>query len=253
MPDRDPADDRAPDEAPQDDAPQGERSDAHPEPQGERSDAHPEPQGERSDPRPEPDSERSDPRPEPDSERSDPHPEPQRERSDPHPEPDSERIAVGRINSTWGLKGHVKVTPFTSNEERLVTGANLIVGGKRCVALEVVSPQGYPIIRFAGYNSRTAAERLRDELIEVDAADLPPLPEHEYYVDDLRGLTVVTTDGTEVGTLADVLTTGANDVYLVQRPGQKDVLIPATAEVVLSVDLETRRMTIDPLPGLLDV
>ena len=209
MPDRDPADDRAPHEAPQDDAPQRERSD--------------------------------------------PHPEPDSERSDPHPEPDSERIAVGRINSTWGLKGHVKVTPFTSNEERLVTGAKLIVGGKRCVALEVVSPQGYPIIRFAGYNNRTAAETLRDKLIEVDAADLPTLPEHEYYVDDLRGLTVVTTDGTEVGTLSDVLTTGANDVYLVTRPGQKDVLIPATAEVVLSVDLEARRMTIDPLPGLLDV
>jgi 16S rRNA processing protein RimM len=169
------------------------------------------------------------------------------------PDAGGERIAVGRINSTWGLKGHVKVTPFTSNDERLVTGAELIVAGRRCVALEVVSPQGYPIIRFAGYNDRNAGETLRGELIEVDADDLPPLPEHEYYVDDLRGLTVVTTDGTEVGTLSDVLTTGANDVYLVTRPNQKDVLIPATAEVVLSVDLEARRMTIDPLPGLLDV
>lgn len=163
-----------------------------------------------------------------------------------------ERIAVGRINSTWGLKGHVKVTPFTSNEERLVTGAELIVAGRRRIALEVVRPQGYPIIRFEGYPDRTAAERLRDELIEIDATELPALPEGEYYVDDLRGLTVVTTDGTTIGTLADVLTTGANDVYVVKRPDQKDALIPAIGDVVRSVDLEARRLTIDPLPGLLD-
>jgi 16S rRNA processing protein RimM len=163
-----------------------------------------------------------------------------------------ERIAVGRINSTWGLKGHVKVTPFTSNEERLVTGAELIVAGERRVALEVVRPQGYPIIRFEGYPDRTAAERLRDELIEIDAADLPELPDGEYYVDDLRGLAVVSPAGESIGVIADVLTTGANDVYVVKRPGQKDALIPAIADVVLAVDLESRQMTIDPLPGLLD-
>ena len=164
----------------------------------------------------------------------------------------SERITVGRINATWGLKGHVKVTPFTSNETRLVAGAKLIVAGERREILEVVSPQGYPIIRFRGYDDRTAAETLRGELIEIEADELPALPDGEYYVDDLRGLTVVTTDGREIGQLADVLTTGANDVYVVRRPNEKDTLIPAIAEVVLSVDLETGRMTIDPLPGLLD-
>jgi len=174
------------------------------------------------------------------------------DRRPPDRERSSERIVVGRINSTWGLKGHVKVTPFTSNEQRLVTGAGLIVAGQRRIALEVVRPQGYPIIRFEGYSDRTAAETLRDELIEIDADDLPPLPEGEYYVDDLRGLTVVSADGTEIGTLADVLTTGANDVYVVKRPGEKDALIPAIPDVIQSVDLEAKRMTIEPLPGLLE-
>jgi 16S rRNA processing protein RimM len=159
---------------------------------------------------------------------------------------------VGRINATWGLKGHVKVTPLTSNEERLVAGAELIVRGERRVVLEVVRPQGYPIMQFEGYPDRTAAERLRGELIEIEPDDLPELPEGEYYVDELRGVTVETTDGSEVGTLADVLTTGANDVYVVKRTGQKDALIPAIPDVVQSVDLEARRMVIDPLPGLLD-
>lgn len=163
-----------------------------------------------------------------------------------------ERIIVGRINTTWGLKGHVKVTPFTSNDGRLVAGAELIVAGELSEVLEVVSPQGYPIIRFRGFEDRTAAEALRGELIEIEVNDLPALSQGEYYVDDLRGLAVVTIDGSEIGTLAEVLTTGANDVYLVKRAGQKDALIPAIPEVVLSVDLETGRMLIDPLPGLLD-
>ena len=164
-----------------------------------------------------------------------------------------ERIVVGEINSTWGLKGHVKVTPFTSNDDRLVTGAELIVAGERCIALEVVRPQGYPIIRFAGYSDRTAAEKLRGALIEIEADALPVLPEGEYYVDDLRGLTVVTTDGTEVGTLSEVLTTGANDVYIIKRPGEKDALIPAIADVIESVDLDARQMVITPLPNLFEV
>jgi 16S rRNA processing protein RimM len=174
---------------------------------------------------------------------------------DPRPRDESgtpERITVGRINSTWGLKGHVKVTPFTSNEERLVSGAELIVAGQRRIALEVVRPQGYPIIRFEGYPDRTAAEALRGELIEIDAGDLPALPDGAYYVDDLRGLSVVTTSDEPIGVIADVLTTGANDVYVVKRSGQKDALIPAIGDVVQSVDLETRQMTIEPLPGLLD-
>ena len=161
------------------------------------------------------------------------------------------RIAVGRINQTWGLKGHVKVTPFTSNPERLVVGAKLYVAGQPTRVLDSVSPQGYPIMQFAGHETREAALLLRDALIEIDEDSLPPLPEHEYYIDDLKGLTVVSDTGEEIGTLSEVLTTGANDVYVVRREGQKDVLVPAIVDVVLGVDLQTRRMTIRVIPGLI--
>jgi 16S rRNA processing protein RimM len=161
------------------------------------------------------------------------------------------RIAVGRINQTWGLRGHVKVTPFTSNPERLTTGAELYVAGKRTRVLDSVSPQGYPIMQFAGYENREAAQLLRDEIIEIDEATLPDLPDDEYYIDDLEGLTVVASTGEEIGELVEVLTTGANDVYVVRRAGQKDILVPAIADVLLSVDLEARRMTIELIPGLL--
>jgi 16S rRNA processing protein RimM len=164
----------------------------------------------------------------------------------------SGRVAVGRINGVWGLRGHVKVTPLTSNPERLVEGAVLYVRGERRRILDVVTPQGYPCIRFEGYPDRTAAGALRGALIEIDEADIAPLPEGEYYVHDLEGLEVVTPEGEHVGRLKEVLTTGANDVYVIVRDTKPDALIPAIGDVVLAVDLEARRMTIEPMPGLLD-
>ena len=162
------------------------------------------------------------------------------------------RIAVGRINGVWGLKGHVKVFPLSTNPERLKAGSVVIVKDRPTTILEVVEPQGYPIVLFQGYTSRTAAERLRDTLIEIDEADLPSLADDEFYVDDLVGLEVVTTEDVPVGRLTEVLTTGANDVYVVARPGQRDVLVPAIGDVVISVDLDAGRMVIDAVPGLLD-
>ena len=163
-----------------------------------------------------------------------------------------ERITVGRINATWGLKGHVKVTALTSNDTRLIQGAKLIVAGERREIMDVITPQGYPIIRFAGINDRSAAEKLRGKLIQIEADELPELPQGEYYVDDLCGLSVLTTDGVTIGILKEVLTTGANDVYLIKRPNKKDTLIPAIADVISAVDLETGQMTINPLPGMLE-
>ena len=162
------------------------------------------------------------------------------------------RIAVGRINGIWGMKGHVKVTALSTNPERLKADSVVLLHGRPTKILEVVSPQGYPIIRFQGYPDRTAAELLRDAIIEIDEADLRPLPEDEYYIDDLVGLEVVTTDGEAIGRLTEVLGTGANDVYVVARPGLRDALIPAIGDVVISVDLEAKRMVIDAMPGLLD-
>ncbi len=162
------------------------------------------------------------------------------------------RIAVGRINSTWGLRGHVKVTPLTSNPQRLQPGAVVFVRGEPRRILDVATPRGYPCIVFEGYEDRTAADVLRDTLIEIAEDELPALPEGEYYVHDLVGLAVLNADGEPIGDLAEVLRTGANDVYLVRREGARDLLIPAIPEVILDVDLPAGRMRIDPLPGLLE-
>ncbi len=167
-------------------------------------------------------------------------------------QPGSERIAVGRINGAWGLRGHVKVTAYTSNPARFAPGAVLLVGGQPRKVLDANHSQGYPIVKFEGYLDATAAAALRGTMIEIDESALPPLPEGEYYRHDLIGLEVVTRAGDRIGTLADALMTGANDVYVIKREGKPDALIPAIPDVVLAVNLAARTMTIEPLPGLLD-
>ena len=162
------------------------------------------------------------------------------------------RVAVGLINGPWGLRGHVKVTPYTSNEERFRPDSVLLLDGAPVRVLDVRRPKGYPCVKFEGYHDRTAAGALAGTIIEVDESDLPELQEGEHYVYDLVGLTVVTTDGDAIGRLHEVLHTAANDVYLVRRPGAADALVPAIADVVVEVDIAGGRMVIDPLPGLLD-
>jgi 16S rRNA processing protein RimM len=163
-----------------------------------------------------------------------------------------QRVAVGRINSTWGLRGHVKVTPLTSNPNRFAVGATLFVNGQPRKVVDLNTSQGYPIVKFEGFPNATAAEALRGGLIEIDEAALPQLPEGEYYLHDLEGIEVVTRDGEAVGTLVEVLTTGANDVYVIRRPGKPNALVPAIPDVILYVDLDAHRMTIEAMPGLLD-
>ena len=162
------------------------------------------------------------------------------------------RIAVGRINAAWGLKGQVKVTPYTSNPRRLEIGATVLLHGRPVVITDHVEPYGYPILRFDGYQDRTGAEQLRGEIIEIDEADLPPPPEGEHYIHDLVGLEVITIEGERLGRLSAVLQTGANDVYIVERQGQRDVLLPAIGDVIREIDLEGGRLIVDPLPGLIN-
>ena len=161
------------------------------------------------------------------------------------------RVAVGRINATWGLRGHVKVTPLTSNPKRIQPGAVLLVRGEPREVLDVRYPKGFPCVVFEGYEDATAANALRGTLIEIEDADLPSLDAGEYYVHDLVGLDVVTTDGERLGRLAEVLRTGANDVYIVRRKGERDLLLPAIGDVIAEVDLDGGRMVVQLLPGLL--
>lgn len=169
----------------------------------------------------------------------------------------TERFQVGVITATHGLKGEVKVFPTTEDPARFLELKELILDdpkGERRVGIRSVKFfKKFVILGFKGMDRIEDVEKLRGCPLLVDRKDAIPLEEGEYYVADLIGLTVRTEDGTVLGTLREVIETGANDVYAVAREGQKDLLLPAIPDCILRISLEEGEMVVYVMPGLEDL
>ena len=105
------------------------------------------------------------------------------------------------------------------------------------------------LAQLEGIQSRAEAEQLRGKVVLIDPAELPPLKEDEYYWQDILGMRVVSEKGEDVGTIKEIVPTGSNDVYVVQK-GAQEFLIPATKDVIMNIDIQARTMIIRPLEGL---
>jgi len=127
----------------------------------------------------------------------------------------------------------------------------VFVGGRRTVITSAHASGSAVVIRVDAVRRMADAESLRDALVEVAAGDLPPLPPGAYYHYQLVGARVRSTDGTDIGTVASVLETGSNDVYIVEPPdGGKEILIPALTAVVKQIDAAAGLITVDLPEGL---
>jgi 16S rRNA processing protein RimM len=162
------------------------------------------------------------------------------------------RIVIGRVSSPHGIHGEVRIEYFNPDDPHLFSRYQMIF-----IQGDTGNPQPYrpiavrPHKRFIlalleGVRTRAQAEQLRGKAVLVDAAELPPLDADEYYWHEILGMQVVTEDGRTVGTITEILPTGGNDVYVV-REGEKEVLVPALKEVIVSIDTKARTMTIRPL------
>ncbi len=176
-----------------------------------------------------------------------------------HDEPrETVRLVVGRIGKAHGLRGEVTVEVRTDDPEtRFAPGAVLDADPPQRGPLTVESGRvqgGRLVLRFAGVEDRTAAEGLRNTLlsVETDPDELPDDPA-EYYDHQLVGLRVVTVDGREVGTVAEMLHLPTQDLFAVKRPDGREALIPFVEEIVPEVDLHERTVLVDPPPGLLEL
>ena len=155
-------------------------------------------------------------------------------------------VAVGRVLGPFGVKGELKVQPLTDNPRRFAAKSRVWAGEQLVTIAESREAGGYVYVRLKGFADRTSAERFRHALLQVPEESLPPLPEGEYYRFQLIGLRVFDREGEPLGTLDQVLETGANDVYRVRRPDGTDLLLPALDDVIVSVDLVEKRMVVDP-------
>ncbi len=164
-----------------------------------------------------------------------------------------EYLEAGKIVTTHGIRGEVKIMPYTDTPELLAEFDRLFMGMNKDEVTIVRSRvfKNMVIAKIEGVDTPEDAEKLRNKLLYMHRDDLE-LGEDTYFIQDLIGMEVRDADSDELyGVIDDVMQTGANDVYVV-KSADKELLVPAIADVVISTDIDGNVMTIRPLDGLFD-
>lgn len=164
-------------------------------------------------------------------------------------------LKVGVITTTHGVRGEVKVFPTTDDTERFLELEYVLLDtGRELRRLDIKNVRFFKnlvILKFDGIDNINDIEKYKGKDLWIPREEAQELGEDEYYIADLQGLNVVLEDGTEFGTLRDVMETGANDVYIIDSNEHGEVLLPAIKECILDVDLEKNTMTVHLMKGLL--
>ncbi|WP_071459422.1 ribosome maturation factor RimM [Bacillus massilinigeriensis] len=167
-------------------------------------------------------------------------------------------LNIGKIVNTHGIKGEVRVISRTDfPEERYRSGNKLYLflpSEKKPMELIVTNHRkhkNFDLLLFEGYGNVNDVEKFRDGILKVPSSDRGTLKEGEYYFQDIIGCTVSTLEGATLGKVSEILTPGANDVWVVKGNGGKDILIPYIEDVVRKVDVKTKEIFIEPMEGLL--
>ena len=166
------------------------------------------------------------------------------------------KLQVGVISSTHGVRGEVKVFPTTDDVKRFKRLKEVILDTvKEELVLEIVGVKFFKqfvILKFKGFDNINDIEKYKTKSLYVTRANAVRLRKDEYFIADLQGLTVIDENESVLGTLRDVMETGANDVYIVDMTDGREVLIPAIKECILNVDVEGGKIQIHIMDGLLD-
>jgi 16S rRNA processing protein RimM len=167
-------------------------------------------------------------------------------------------LLLGEILRPHGVRGEVRLRILTDHPERIATLEQVFLGRNTddakvtAYGVEHMRMQNeYGLLKLKGVNNRDDADTLRGLYAMVDLENAVPLEEGEFYLYQLIGLFVKTDDGQELGTITDVLETGANDVYIVNSPVYGEVLIPVTDETILETDIAAGIVRVKLPDGLL--
>ncbi|WP_117169731.1 ribosome maturation factor RimM [Paraliobacillus sediminis] len=165
---------------------------------------------------------------------------------------------VGKIVNTHGIKGEVKIIRITDFDDRFDVGNKLYFLGKNeknPIQLTVASHRmhkQFDLVQFESYNTIEVAEKLKEGMLMIREEQRGTLDEGDFYYHEIIGCTVYTNENEELGEIKEILAPGANDVWVVTRPNQKDLLIPYIPDVVKEVNIEEKKIIIEPMEGLLD-
>lgn len=164
-------------------------------------------------------------------------------------------LEIGQIVNTFGIKGMVKIKPFTDDINRFDRLKKVYIsnknGKKEYQIQEVKYHKNMVLMKLEGVDTPEQADLLRQSYLLVDRADEEPLEEGVYYIVDLLGLEVYTDDNKLLGKVDDIFNTGSNDIYVVKDEMGKQILLPGIPDVLKNVDLEKGRITVHLIPGLI--
>lgn len=170
----------------------------------------------------------------------------------------TEWFYVGKIVNTQGIKGEVRVVSETDfPEERYASGKTLYMSpikGNHYEPLIVTSHRHhkqFDILTFVGFNSINEAESLKGRQLFISEKQLSDLDEHSFYHHEIVGCEVYSDNGDHFGQIKEVLSPGANDVWVVKTKG-KDLLLPYIEDVVKNVDIANKKVTVHLIAGLVD-
>ncbi len=167
----------------------------------------------------------------------------------------SDTVVIGKITTTHGLKGAVKVLPMTEDKNRFYAlsqvMAELSGGGQRVLTIEAIQPfkEGF-LIEFKEVKELGLAQSLRGAFLQIPRSQALELAEDEYYIFEIIGAEVFTDEGEYLGKLTEVIETGANDVYEVTAEDGREILIPVIPDCVLDVDTDKKRIEVHLLEGM---
>lgn len=164
------------------------------------------------------------------------------------------KLEVGQIVNTFGIKGEVKVTPFTDDINRFDDLKKVYVKTRKENKLYRVENARYHknmvLLKLEGIDNPEQAELLKNACLEIDREDAIPLEEGQYFIADLIGLEVYTDEGKLLGKVDDIYNTGANDIYVVKDELGKQILLPGIKDVIKEVKLDDR-IIVHLIPGLI--
>jgi 16S rRNA processing protein RimM len=164
-------------------------------------------------------------------------------------------IVIGRISKPHGVKGEISIEYFNTDNPQFFSHYHMIFlqGDEGDFSpyrvLSFRPHKRFILAQLGGIRTKAQAEQLRGKTVCIDPRALPPLEADEYYWQDILGMRVVSEKGKDVGTVREIVPTGSNDVYVIQK-GAQEFLIPATKDVIMSIDTQARTMIIRPLEGL---
>lgn len=163
-------------------------------------------------------------------------------------------MEIGQIVNTYGIKGFLKVVPYTDDITRFEDLKSIYVETKTSLKTFIIEDVKYSknlvLLKLKGIDDINTAEIYKNCYLKIDRKDAVELPEDSYFIIDLIGITVFSDNDEELGNIVDVYSTGANDIYVVKNQLGKQVLLPAIGEVIKDVDIQNKKMIVHLIEGL---